>query len=208
MIYNIILNLNSEIIKYLNKNDIILYLNTIIRLNKNYLDIRLLYNNKYIKWNISNNILYFPELRFVYDKYCFIIIKHYLIPSYCNNNNNKLYFIDFFEKEVISSNHVNVINKFSEILNLYLGTKLDPYNDYYHSYILKIYSFDYIYDFINKYNNFIKDSIFIQCYLYENNILYDILIRKDKYIKYPTSKSFINLKSTDTNYNKFNSLLT
>lgn len=208
MIYNIILNLNSEIIKYLNKNDIILYLNTIIRLNKSYLDIRLLYNNKYIKWNIiSNNISYFPELRFIYDKYCFIIIKHYLIPSYYKNN-NKLYFIDFFEKEVISSNHVNLINKFNETLSLYIDTNFDPYNDYYHSYILKIYSFDYIYDFINKFNNFIKDSIFIQCYLYENNILYDILIRKDKYIKYPTSKTFINLKSTDTNYKKFNSLLT
>ena len=207
MIFSIIFNLNSEIIKYLNKNDIILFLNTIIRLNKNFLDIIFLYNNKYIKWNsASNNITYYPELRLIYDKYCFIIIKHYLIPSYYKNN-NKLYFIDLFEKEVINSNHVNVINKFSEILDLYLGTKFDPYTDYYDSYILNIYIFNYIYDFINKYTNFIKDSIFIQCYLYEDNLLYDILIRKDKYIKYPTSKTFINLKSKDTNYEKFNSLL-
>jgi hypothetical protein len=82
-------------------------------------------NDKQILFWMNNDIL--PLM--IHENYPVNNIKMKNEASYLHNiaeSIHSLSDIDLFEKEVINSNHVNVINKFSEILDLYLGTKFDP----------------------------------------------------------------------------------
>lgn len=210
MLNIIIENLNAEISKYLDKYNIILFLNSIIRTNKKYMRVSYLYYNKYIRWDISNIII--KELKLIYNQYIYIKLTHFIIPSnYLYNDyniNNLSYIINSFEKYILNNNHIIVINKFNKITDIYLGCNNNPYYDYYYSYILKLYNFNYIYDFLKQYQyKLSSDLITITYYLYEDNI-YEILSKGNNYIKYKINKEkILNTNTFDINYKIFYSFI-